>query len=87
MDHLKTIEYYDALKTIALLRLVLPKIDLFVCGGREEVMTDKQEELFSAGANGILGGNYLTTKGQDPKRDIEMIESLGFRPVCSMREE
>ena len=87
LDHLKTIEYYDALKTIALLRLVLPKIDLFVCGGREEVMADKQEELFSAGANGILGGNYLTTKGQDPKRDIEMIENLGFRPVSSVREQ
>jgi biotin synthase len=83
LDHLETIEYYDALKTIALLRLVLPKIDLFVCGGREEVMTNQQEQLFTAGANGILGGNYLTTKGQDPKRDIEMIESLGLRPVAS----
>ena len=86
LDHLETIEYYDALKTIALLRLVLPKIDLFVCGGREEVMTDKQEQLFSAGANGILGGNYLTTKGQDPKRDIEMIQSLGLRPIASITQ-
>ena len=87
LDHLETIEYYDALKTIALLRLVLPKIDLFVCGGREEVMTDKQEQLFSAGANGILGGNYLTTKGQDPKRDIEMIQSLGLRPIASISHD
>jgi len=87
LDHLETIEYYDALKTIALLRLVLPKIDLFVCGGREEVMTDKQEQLFSAGANGILGGNYLTTKGQDPKRDIEMIKSLGLRPIASITQD
>ena len=87
LDHLETIEYYDALKTIALLRLVLPKIDLFVCGGREEVMTDKQEQLFSAGANGILGGNYLTTKGQDPKRDIEMIQSLGLRPISSITQD
>ena len=87
LDHLETIEYYDALKTIALLRLVLPKIDLFVCGGREEVMTDKQEQLFSAGANGILGGNYLTTKGQDPKRDIEMIQSLGLRPIASIMQD
>ena len=86
LDHLETIEYYDALKTIALLRLVLPKIDLFVCGGREEVMTDKQEQLFSAGANGILGGNYLTTKGQDPKRDIEMIRSLGLQPIASITQ-
>jgi biotin synthase len=87
LDHLETIEYYDALKTIALLRLVLPKIDLFVCGGREEVMTDKQEQLFAAGANGILGGNYLTTKGQDPKRDIEMIKSLGLRPIASITQD
>ena len=87
LDHLETIEYYDALKTIALLRLVLPKIDLFVCGGREEVMTDKQEQLFSAGANGILGGNYLTTKGQDPKRDIEMIQNLGLRPIASITQD
>ena len=87
LDHLETIEYYDALKTIALLRLVLPKIDLFVCGGREEVMTDKQEQLFSAGANGILGGNYLTTKGQDPKRDIEMIQSLGLTPIASITQD
>ncbi len=71
----------EALRTIALLRLTLPQIDLFVCGGREEIFPDGQERLFSAGANGILGGNYLTTKGQDPKRDIEMIEGLGLRPV------
>ena len=72
---------YEALRTIALLRLVMPKIDLFVCGGREEIFQDNQEALFSAGANGILGGNYLTTKGQDPKKDIDMIEKMGLYPV------
>ena len=81
LDHLEPLEHYEALRTISLLRLILPNIDLFVCGGREEVLTDQQEELFSAGANGILGGNYLTTKGQDPKKDIDMIEGLGLRPV------
>ncbi len=81
LDHLEPMKHYEALRTIALLRLVLPDIDLFVCGGREEVLTNQQERLFSAGANGILGGNYLTTKGQDPKRDIDMIEGLGLRPV------
>jgi len=74
-------DLYEALRTIALHRLVMPHMDLFVCGGREEVFADQQEKLFAAGANGILGGNYLTTKGQDPKRDIEMIENLGLVPV------
>jgi biotin synthase len=81
LEKLGVMDLYEALRTIALLRLVLPKIDMFVCGGREEIFTDQQEKLFSAGANGILGGNYLTTKGQDPKKDIEMIEGLGLRPV------
>ncbi len=81
LEHLGLMDHYEALKTIALLRLVLPQMDLFVCGGREEVLNSHQEKLFAAGANGILGGNYLTTKGQDPKRDIEMIEGLGLKPV------
>jgi len=81
LSHLEPLEHYEALRTISLLRLILPDIDLFVCGGREEVLTDQQERLFSAGANGILGGNYLTTKGQDPKKDIDMIEGLGLHPV------
>ena len=81
LENMGLMEPYEALRTIAMLRLVLPTIDLFVCGGREEVFTEHQEQIFAAGANGILGGNYLTTKGQDPKRDIEMIESLGLNPV------
>jgi biotin synthase len=81
LEDLDYIDTYEALRTIALLRLVLPKMDLFVCGGREEVLQSDQEKLFAAGANGILGGNYLTTKGQDPSRDIEMIEGLGLKPV------
>lgn len=74
-------DYHEALRTIAMLRLVLPTIDLFVCGGREEILDQGQEKLFAAGANGILGGNYLTTKGQNPEKDIKMIESLGLRPI------
>ncbi len=81
LDHLQVMDATEALRSIALLRLVMPEMDLFVCGGREEVFQDEQEGLFAAGANGILGGNYLITKGQDPKKDIAMIESLGLRPV------
>ena len=40
LDHLEPMPHYEALRTIALLRLVLPDIDLFVCGGREEVLAD-----------------------------------------------
>ena len=81
LENMELMELYEALRTIAMLRLILPTIDLFVCGGREEVFTNNQEQIFAAGANGILGGNYLTTKGQDPKRDIDMIERIGLNPI------
>jgi len=81
LEHLDLMDVTEALRTIALLRLVNPKLDMFVCGGREEVFGEEQEKVFAAGANGILGGDYLTTKGQDPKRDIEMIERLGLVPI------
>ncbi len=81
MEDKELMEVYEALRTIALLRLVVPKMDMFVCGGREEVFQDHQDKLFAAGANGILGGDYLTTKGQDPNRDMEMIGNLGLHPA------
>ncbi len=86
LEHLEVLPTIEGLRTIALLRLVNPRLDMFVCGGREEVFGDQQEKVFEAGANGILGGNYLTTKGQDPKRDIEMIENLGLVPVLETLE-
>ncbi|MFQ5482104.1 MAG: biotin synthase BioB [Nitrospinaceae bacterium] len=81
LEHLGLIQEQEALRAIALLRLVNPQLDMFICGGREEVFGDNQEKVFAAGANGILGGDYLTTKGRDPKSDIEMIERLGLVPI------
>jgi biotin synthase len=49
LEKLGVMDLYEALRTIALLRLVLPKIDMFVCGGREEIFNDQQEKLCEAG--------------------------------------
>ena len=69
----------DILKTIALFRFILPTKDIKVCGGREKNLRRLQPLLFLAGANGILIGNYLTTPGQDPGADLEMIRDLGLK--------
>ncbi|MGB7960176.1 MAG: hypothetical protein WCF46_09810 [Nitrososphaeraceae archaeon] len=34
-----------------------------------------------AGANGIITGGYLTTNGNDPSRDIQMIQDIGINSV------
>lgn len=68
----------EALKTIALFRFINPAKEIRICGGREAILRDLQSMLFTAGANGILIGNYLTTLGRNPRRDMEMIRDMGL---------
>lgn len=65
---------HDALKSVALFRLMLPKADITIAGGREQVLGDYQSWLPLAGANGMMIGNYLTTMGRDLARDQRMME-------------
>lgn len=72
----------DCLKIIALYRLVLPTKDLIVCGGRAIHLGKRQAEVFRAGANGVMLGNYLTTAGRPAEEDLAMLaaEGLVIRP-------
>lgn len=71
----------ECLKTIALFRLVMPKVRIVICGGREKNLGDLQSMVFMAGANGLMIGNYLTTLGRPPELDLKMIRDLGMEPV------
>lgn len=66
----------EALKIIALYRFVHPRKDITICGGREATLKDYQSWVFAAGANGLMVGNYLTTKGRNMNMDLEMIDAL-----------
>ena len=68
----------DCLKIIALYRLILPTKDILVCGGREMNLLDEQANMFKAGANGLMMGNYLTTAGLQRQHDFDLLESLGM---------
>ncbi|MBX7218335.1 MAG: biotin synthase BioB [Blastocatellia bacterium] len=68
----------ECLKIIAVYRLMLPTKDIFVMGGREVNLRDMQSWIFMAGANGMLLGNYLTTKGRSAEDDLKMLADLGM---------
>jgi biotin synthase len=68
----------EALKVIALYRFIHPRKDLPVCGGREVTLGDFQSWIFAAGANGLMVGNYLTTRGRSIEADATMIRELGL---------
>jgi len=68
----------EALEIIRYVRSKLPKTRLMVAGGREITFKTKQSQIFDAGANSIVVGNYLTTTGNEPNKDIEMIKNAGY---------
>ncbi len=51
---------------------------LMVAGGRESFFKERQYEIFEAGANSIVIGDYLTTKGEKEHKDLEMLRRLGL---------
>jgi biotin synthase len=79
MEGMDELTPLDCLKIISLLRLVLPTKDLLVCGGREMNLMDAQRNMFQAGANGMMLGNYLTTSGNALQKDQALIEELGLK--------
>jgi biotin synthase len=72
------IDPLEALKIIAIYRLVLPECEIRVCGGRPATLKEKVSQIFFAGADGMLLGNYLTTSGRDPEDDLQMIMEIGL---------
>lgn len=68
----------EALRIIALFRIVLPDTSLRVCGGRPNTLKNIQSQIFAAGANALMTGHYLTTSGITPQTDRCMIENSGW---------
>lgn len=69
---------FEVLKLVATYRLILPKQDIGVFGGRERSLGTLQPLMFAAGANVTLIGDYLTTKGEAPEKDLQMVRELGL---------
>ena len=69
---------WEAVKWIAIFRLILPEALFRLCGGRVENIGELQQLAVKAGLNGVMMGNFLTTLGAEPEDDREMFENLGL---------
>lgn len=78
LEGVKPLKPFEIIKTIAVFRLILPKAIIKVAGGRESGLRDLQALAFMAGANGMIVGGYLTTKGRSVEQDLQMVRDLGF---------
>lgn len=75
----------EALELIRLARQTIPDAQrIMVAGGREMMFKDRQNEIFSYGANAIVVGNYLTTNGRVVSKDLEMLKDLDLEVAKSV---
>jgi biotin synthase len=72
------IDPWEAVKWIAIFRLILPEALFRLCGGRVENLGELQPLAVKAGLNGVMMGNFLTTLGAAPEEDRAMFEGHGL---------
>src|SRR2546421_2004354 len=69
---------WEAVKWVAIFRLILPDALFRLCGGRVQNLGELQPLAAQAGLNGVMMGNFLTTLGSTPEEDRGMFEELGL---------
>jgi biotin synthase len=83
---LPVLETQDALRAIAAFRLALPRTVLRFAGGRELTLGDLgTRDGMLGGINAMIVGNYLTTLGRSPERDLALLTELSM-PVKALSE-
>ena len=84
LDERELVEPREALKAIALFRLVLPRATLRYAGGREVTLRELQALGLVSGINALIVGNYLTTLGRSVEDDLRMLDDLRMplRPLA-----
>jgi biotin synthase len=78
LENTAAITPLEALHSLALFRMVLPRKEIRVCAGRGTALGRLHPLIFAAGADGFMIGNYLTTSGLDPEDDLKMVRDLGL---------
>ncbi|MFH0959687.1 MAG: biotin synthase BioB [Pseudomonadota bacterium] len=78
LEHAQPPTPMEIVKTLAIFRMILPKATIKLAGGRELNLGDFQGLALRAGANGMIIGGYLTTKGRSIEDDLRMVHQAGF---------
>lgn len=76
MESQRILSCIDAIRTIAIFRIVLRDKIIKIAAGRESILKDFQAMAFMSGANGMLIGGYLTIKGRSVEEDLKLVEEM-----------
>jgi biotin synthase len=76
LESLKPLSPEEAIRTIAIFRIILKDKIIKLAAGRESVLKDSQALAFMAGANGMLIGGYLTIRGRSIEEDRKLVAEI-----------
>jgi len=76
LETLNPLSGSEAIRTIALFRIILKNRIIKIAAGRESILKDFQALAFMAGANGMLIGGYLTIKGREIDEDRRLAAEI-----------
>jgi biotin synthase len=74
--NLPAIPVAEVLRSIALYRLIHPKVPLRLAGGRESMLNDLLGTAFMSGVDGMMIGGYLTQRGRSPAEDSRFVAEI-----------
>jgi biotin synthase len=87
LERVEPLAPLQILRIIAAFRMYLPRQNIFIAAGRTH-LGQLVPLMFSAGASGMMIGDFLTTKNRGPDDDLRMLEELGLQPFgCGTAHE
>ncbi|NVJ71526.1 MAG: biotin synthase BioB [Alphaproteobacteria bacterium] len=82
LEHVERLDPLEFVRTIAVARIMMPKSEVRLSAGRQEMTEEAQALCFLAGASSIFyGEQLLTTPNPENNKDMALFAKLGLSPA------
>ncbi|MFC4348809.1 biotin synthase BioB [Kordiimonas lipolytica] len=82
LEHVERLDPLEFVRTIAVARIMMPKSEVRLSAGRQEMTEEAQALCFLAGASSIFyGEQLLTTPNPENNKDMALFQKLGLSPA------
>lgn len=82
LEHVEKLDPFEFVRTIAVARIMMPKAEVRLSAGRQEMSEETQALCFLAGASSIFyGEQLLTTPNPENNKDMALFKKLGLSPA------
>lgn len=82
LENVEKLDPFEFVRSIAVARIMMPKSEVRLSAGRQEISEELQALCFMAGASSIFyGEQLLTTPNPENNKDLALFKKLGLEPL------